>query len=179
MEALINNSFFWGELYIPQLSNTSSATMGQAAISGKKDLDMYIAKYQKEYLIQMFGADLAADLPPELIALVVDEETKTSPIANAVYYHWMRANQTSTLPTGEKSIAVMNSIIRSGNEKMCRAWNEGVTKNRKIHEDLYTAETIVVNKDTDNEETLNWQDDIAANIDFTDNIFVNINEFNI
>lgn len=179
MEALINDTYFWGELYIPKLSNTSSNVLSQAAMSGKNDLDMYIAKYQKEYLIQMFGADLAADLPPELIALVVDEETKTSPIANVVYYHWMRANQTSTLPTGEKSIAVMNSIIRSGNEKMCRAWNAGVTKNRKIHEDLYTAETITVNVGEDDETILNWQDDIAANIDFTDNIFVNINEFDI
>lgn len=179
MELLINESYFWGELYIPVSKNTASNVLQQSAVNSADDLGKYITKYQKIYLDQMFGADLAADLPPELIALIVDEESKTSPIANMVYYHWMRANQTSTLPSGEKSLAIMNTLIRSGNEKMAFAWNEGVKMNRKVHEDLYEAETITVNVGEDNETVLTWQTDIADNIDFNDNIFQFINEFNI
>jgi len=183
MDNLINGTYFWGELHIPQLKNTASNALNAAAISEANDLDKYITKYQKQYLDAMFGKALIAsfgdELPTEIKALIVDDLTKESPIANMVYYHWMRANQTLTLPTGEKNLAIMNTQIRSGNEKTTFGWNMGVKWNRKVHDELYEAETLVIYAGTENERTLDWQTDIAEYIDFNHNIFEYINNWNI
>jgi hypothetical protein len=68
--------------------------------------------------------------------------------------------------------------MASANEKMCRAWNEMVTANRKIHENLYEDETITVTIDEEETE-LNYNDDIYPEICLSDNIFCSINSYNI
>lgn len=180
MENLIDSSYFWGELEIDSLftNQASGIPLTEAGNNSASELDRYIAKYQKYYLVQMFGETLAANLPSELIDLIRDEQLKTSPIANCVYYFYMRANQSKTTGAGEVKMDIIRTRAVSASEKMCRAWNEMVKLNRKIHEDLYNAETITVTID-DVETELNYLDDIYPEICPSDNIFGTINTFNI
>lgn len=180
MENLIDSSYFWGELEIDSLftNQASGIALMEAGGNSASELDRYIAKYQKYYLEQMFGETLAANLPSELIDLIRDEQLKTSPIANCVYYFYMRANQSKTTGAGEVKMDIIRTRAVSASEKMCRAWNEMVKLNRKIHEDLYNAETITVTID-DVETELNYLDDIYPEILLSDNIFCTINTFNI
>lgn len=180
MDNLIDETYFWGELEIDGLfkNQASGLALIEAGNNSASELDKYITKYQKYYLEQMFGETLAADLPAELIALIRDEQLKTSPIANCVYYFYMRAKQTQTTAAGEVKMDIIRTRMASANEKMCRAWNEMVTSNRKIHEDLYEDETITVTVD-DVETTLTYLTDIYENICLSDNIFCSINSYNI
>lgn len=180
MENLIDSSYFWGELEIDSLftNQASGIALLEAGGNSASELDRYIAKYQKYYLEQMFGETLAANLPSELIALIRDEQLKTSQIANCVYYFYMRANQSKTTGAGEVKMDIVRTRAVSAAEKMCRAWNEMVKLNRKIHEDLYNAETITVTID-DVETELNYLDDIYPEICPSDTIFGTINTFNI
>lgn len=180
MDNLIDDTYFWGELEIDGLfkNQASGLALMEAGNNSASELDKYIAKYQKYYLEQMFGETLAADLPAELIDLIRDEQLKTSPIANCVYYFYMRAKQTQTTAAGEVKMDIIRTRMASANEKMCRAWNEMVTANRKIHEDLYEDETITVTIDEEDTE-LNYNDDIYPEICLSDNIFCSINSYNI
>lgn len=180
MENLIDSSYFWGELEIDSLfkNQASGIALLEAGGNSASELDRYIAKYQKYYLEQMFGETLAANLPSELIDLIRDEQLKTSQIANCVYYFYMRANQSKTTGAGEVKMDIIRTRAVSASEKMCRAWNEMVKLNRKIHEDLYNAGTITVT--INNVETeLNYLDDIYPEICPSGNIFGTINTFNI
>ena len=180
MDNLIDETYFWGELEIDGLfkNQASGLVLTEAGNNASSELDKYIAKYQKYYLEQMFGETLADDLPAKLIALIRDEQLKTSQIANCVYYFYMRANQTQTTGAGEVKMDIIRTRMSSANEKMCRVWNEMVTANRKIHEDLYEDKTITVTID-DIETTLNYNDDIYPKICLSDNIFCSINSYNI
>ena len=180
MDNLIDETYFWGELEIDSLykNQASGLVLTEAGNNASSELDKYIAKYQKYYLEQMFGETLAADLPAELIALIRDDQLKTSPIANCVYYFYMRSKQTQTTGAGEVKMDIVRTRMASSAEKMCRAWNEMVTLNRKIHEDLYEDETITVTIDSVVTE-LRYNDDIYPEICLSDNIFCSINTFNI
>ena len=180
MDNLIDATYFWGELEIDGLftNQPSGIALMEAGCNSASELDRYIAKYQKEYLKQMFGETLADNLPPELIALIRDEQLKTSLIANCVYYYYMRANQSKTTGAGEVKMDIIRTRAISSSEKMCRAWNEMVMANRKIHEKLFDDETITVTVD-DEETELNYLDDIYPEILLSDNIFCTINSHNI
>lgn len=180
MDNLIDETYFWGELEIDGLfkNQASGLVLTEAGNKSASELDKYIAKYQKYYLEQMFGETLAADLPAELISLIRDEQLKTSPIANCVYYFYMRSNQTKTTGAGEVKMDIIRTRMASAAEKMCHAWNEMVVQNRKIHEDLYGDETITVTIN-DVETELSYNDDIYPEICLSDNIFCSINTFNI
>ena len=73
MEHLIDKNYFWGGLYIADLSEARESA----------ELDRYIAKYQKEYIKRMFGVAYASldELPEELVNALRDETLLTSPIA--------------------------------------------------------------------------------------------------
>ena len=180
MDNLIDETYFWGELEIDGLfkNQASGIALMEAGGNASSELDRYIAKYQKEYLKQMFGETLAADLPAELIALIRDEQLKTSLITNCVYFYYMRANQSKTTGAGEVKMDIIRTRAVSAAEKMCRAWNEMVIANRKIHEKLFDDETITVTVD-DEETELNYLDDIYPEILLSDNIFCTINSHNI
>ena len=180
MDNLIDATYFWGELEIDGLftNQASGIALMEAGGNSASELDRYIAKYQKYYLEQMFGKPLAANLPAELIALIRDEQLKTSLITNCVYYFYMRANQSKTTGAGEVKMDIIRTRAISASEKMCRSWNEMVIANRKIHEKLFEDKTIsiVVGEET---QTLNYLDDICPEILLSDNIFCTINSHNI
>ena len=128
----------------------------------------------------MFGETLAANMPDELIALIVDDEIKESPIANFVFYHYMRDKKAVTPPAqGVNANNYFRSQLQSNNENVAIAGNDMVEKNLEIHYKLYEDETITVFADTENETTLNYLDDILPEISKTSSIFNYINIFNI
>ncbi len=162
MEHLIDKNYFWGALYIADLSEAREAA----------ELDRYIAKYQKEYIKRMFGAAYSVldELQEELADLVRDETTLTSPIANFVYFHYQRDKATVSTASGEKQINIQSTANVSPNEKIVRAWNDMVTANADIHSLLYDG-TVTM-------DGVDYMEDIYANITVTDDIFCPINVYN-
>ncbi|MFZ4798267.1 MAG: hypothetical protein ACOYMA_12295 [Bacteroidia bacterium] len=163
--AIIDESFAWGECYISSPKNANGNLLNEAADNATNELSLFINKYEKLYLEAMFGADLAADMPEELIALIVDYDTKTSPIMNYVYYFYQRSKATVTTMAGEVKNQIINTAIASVQEKMKNAWNEMVDKNLKIHQTLYDTETL------EYAIPLSYLNDIYPNIDTEADIF--------
>ena len=171
MQNIIDDSYFWGERHLPKLKNTESTTLSRASQAMSSELDLYIAKYQKYYLQAMFGETIAADLPPDIEAMLFDEETKTSPIANCVYFKVMaEQNSGVMLPTGNKTLAIQNTQITNPSSKMVKAWNEMVRFNLNLQRKLYEMGTI---------GDINWQTDINEVIDGNHEIFYYINEYSL
>jgi hypothetical protein len=161
MENLIDKNYFWGGKHLPNMEEEQELN----------DLDRYIAVKQKDYLIRMFGRDIADNMPDKLIALVRDEELLISTIANYVYFHHNRDSATFTTMAGEKGITIRNTWRASPNEKLVAAWNEMVDLNTEIHRMLYAKEIEI--------EGIDYEADILPNIKLTDDIFAHINNFNI
>lgn len=170
MENLIDSTYFIGERELGNLFNNSGRVLGEAGSKTETELNWFIAKYQKDYLEQMFGEDLAANLPEELKALVIDDTNKLSPIADYVYYFIKRSKASSTTAMGEKKLNAPNTVISGDADKGYMAMHDCITASCKIHKKLYDDETITVT--IDGEETvLNYLNDIYPNIDFENNIF--------
>ena len=173
MANIIDESYFW-EYEIAGITASTIGTTQQVGINNKlSKFQLFINKYQKKYLESMFGKTLAANLPNELKELLYDEETKTSPIANYVYFFYQRANETRTTAAGEKKLTVQNTVPTSNYPKRVQAWNEMVARNIEIHNDLSELGTL------EYAEPLDYVTDILYNIDTNDNIFTDINIFNI
>lgn len=134
---LIDKTYFVGELNIP---NT-----GNAAILER--LNFFIAKYEVEFLKKVFGTALynayatgivVTPTPDQIWVDLRDgkeyllnsdnynwfglrnETTKQSPIANYVYYWWLRSDTTPKPDDGEEAKA----YYERRNQSMIRAWNE-------------------------------------------------------
>lgn len=170
MENLIDSTYFIGERELGNLFSNSGRVLGEAASRTESELNWFIAKYQKDYLEQMFGKDLATDLPVELQALVIDNTNKLSPIADYVYYFIKRAKATTTTAMGEKKLNAPNTVISSDADKMFMAMSDCIAESIKIHNKLYLDETIMVTID-DEETELNYLNDIYPNINTTSTIF--------
>jgi hypothetical protein len=166
MQNLIDETYFWGDIDLGTLfRSTNGVLLSEAGANTSSELERYIAKYQKDYLKQMFGAELAADLPAELATLVYDEDVRTSPIADYVYFHYMRNMETTTTPMGEKGLTAQNTITKTNEAKIYRAMKRCIEESLAIHKALYELGTITVNVDTDDEEELNYLEDINDKID--------------
>jgi hypothetical protein len=181
---LIDSTYFTGSIALPGLQRGENVT-GTAKILqtvGEKDLNGYIKKYQRKYLDVMTGKSLSAalfnglelpdDNPEKGIWLslknrLANEEEKTSPIANCVYYEVMRYGRTQTAPTGEKKARSGSAGNVSGSDKMCLAWNEMVKMNVEF------LEWLEGNFDTCKAY---WG---SHEIDMEDDLFIPINKFNI
>lgn len=163
MEHLIDKNYFWGGLYIADLSEARESA----------ELDRYIAKYQKEYIKRMFGVAYASldELPEELVNALRDETLLTSPIANFVYYFYQRDKATISTTVGEKQVSIQNTASVSPNEKLVKAWNEMVEMSADIHKKLYDGDIVLSGVD--------YLEDIYANIKPTDDIFCFINPYNV
>jgi len=173
MANIIDESYFW-EYEIAGITASTIGTTQQVGINNKlSKFQLFMNKYENEYLIAMFGETLAANLPNELKILLYDENLKTSPVVGYVYFFYQRANETRTTSAGEKKLTVQNTIHTSNAVKRVQAWNEMVTKNIKIHNALSELGTL------EYEVPLDYVTDILENIDVNNNIFKYINEFNI
>jgi hypothetical protein len=139
---LINRLYFTGELNIPNSSN--------AAVSER--LDAFIKKYEPEFLRDIMGYSLHTAYAAGVLVTPVDARwtdlqdgkeftvnTKLnkwtglvdavnyrSPIANYVYYWYMRDQATQSTAVGEVATKTENSNRVSPAIKMSSAWNEMV-----------------------------------------------------
>lgn len=127
--ALINATYLWGELYVAQKSTAAVA----------ENLNLYINKYEPEFLKQLLGVSLYDDMlvglavtptpDPKWTTLrdkIINSQAKVSPIANYVWY-WMKRREVSQATgMGEVKPESENGTIVSPAGQMTRAWNEMV-----------------------------------------------------
>ena len=151
--ALITSSYFWGDLHIAGLSNTLDSNVAV--------FNRYVAKYENEYLTKLLGTILygefllgLANPSPlakwtDLRGKLLDSVLLVSPIANYVYYHYMRNLNTITSQIGEVKPNSENSINASNVHKQVRAWNEMVRLNVKIDTFLTDNNTVYTTYEQD------------------------------
>ena len=154
MANLIDNTYFWGELEIAGID-----TENNPIAEGKAtELIAYTTKYQpivlKELLsptvYDQFIGGLAtepiADKWKELRDMIVMTGSKTSPLANYVYWKWIRGHVSYSSTSGEVIPTFENASLASVNMKMIRAWNEAVEMWQDIvdflteNEDVYECQ---------------------------------------
>ena len=133
---LIDTTYFFGELHIPNLNKVDVA----------EQLTAFIEKYEEEFLTNLLGYEMYQDEDGDLFygteydhigrvimwKGLIDEEKKLSVIANYVYYWWMRNNASQTTGVGETITKAENSVRTSPSAKMTRAWNEMAASLRKM-----------------------------------------------
>lgn len=157
--SLINSSYFIGERNIP---NVDYPDVGSA-------VGNLLNKYEPEYLKALLGYELfllfeagLAEATPaakwteirngiQFTMLdgrltkwkgLVDTETFQSPIADYVYYWWLRNNVSQTAEMGEVRGKAENAVNVSPKFKMCKAWNDMVDKSLVLYEFLLVNNTV-------------------------------------
>jgi hypothetical protein len=146
--ALIDKTYFIGELYLPQ--------MGQPDVV--EVLNIFIDQREKQYFYDLLGyafgktaydginADPLEDKWDELLnggeyydrqnvlqywpGIVTDD--KVSPLANFIYYWYTREKASSTTGSGEQQDGVPAAKAVSPAPKQARAWNQMVDLHRKM-----------------------------------------------
>lgn len=153
MANLIDNSFFYGDLSIAQVSDS-------AVVSG---LNWHISEREPELLTALLGYQLYKEYLAGIGANTQKykdirdgkeytnrvgvltkwrglkftvETAKKSLIANYVYFHYSRNMVTQTTGTGEKTADNKNATAASSVLKLVRAWNEMVKMNWELVEFL-------------------------------------------
>lgn len=137
---ILDNTYFQGELYLPNLKKTSS-TVGVAAMLqavGENTLEWFIDKYELEFLYQILGRKLTESFvkglkedPQDEIwinlkkALVVESESfKYSPIANYVFFFISRRGRTQTTINGEVKGTQSFAENVDDSDKLSKVWND-------------------------------------------------------
>lgn len=125
---LIDITYFVGEINV---ANTDQLPV-------RERLELFVKKYEKRFLTHLLGETVynefmdGLELIPvpqkwqDLKEKLVDADTKESPIANYVYYFYMRDNYTQTVGLGEVKATAENAVMSNNDAKMVRAWNEMV-----------------------------------------------------
>lgn len=156
MATLINSTFFQGRLEIAQKT--------QGAVS--TSLQLLIDTLEPEYLDLVLGYELKRDYligialgSPEAKWVnlrdgveftnrkgsldkwpgfkFIEGGMNRSPIANYVYYWYLRKQATATVGSGEKEINAENAENSNSLEKQVSAWAQMVVWNKKLVEYLY------------------------------------------
>lgn len=133
---LVTDKYFKGELLIPNLESNGLGISGSICLANIQTLDDLINKYEPLFLTKLLGNTLCDEFlkgigEPEpltkwqlLKEMLVNEDKHLSPIANYVYYWFMRNEATKTTGVGETVGQANNAAIVSADAKMIRAWNE-------------------------------------------------------
>lgn len=140
MARLIDISYFIGER---QIANSNTPAVGER-------LNWFIAKYETQFLKLLLGDSLYAEFVAGLLvdpvetqwadlrdgaSYVYDDRTylysglrdataKRSPIADYVYYHYLRDAATQSTGIGEVKTKGENSTATNSMQKQVRAWND-------------------------------------------------------
>jgi len=135
--SIITPSIFIAEISIPQTANY---------FDNGGNLQEFIDKYEKKFLIELFGVTFYNELingltpvpvepptDPETFepidpkwTVVVEETDLKQMIANYVYWHWKRDETTQSAGTSEVKTKTDNSTPVNSIDKQVRAWNEMV-----------------------------------------------------
>ena len=154
---LIDSTYFIGEINLPGLQNEVV----------EESLNSFIQKYESYYLQRSLGyslmksflAGLEADEPEQKWVDLRDgaefegcrgldkwtgfiNDGKQSPIANYVYYYFMRDAATLTSGIGEVKPTGENSSNASGAVKMMRAYNQMCEQTALLHEFLLANKDV-------------------------------------
>ena len=152
MATLISPSYFHTEIFIPNILEATPVEQARAA-----ELQRFINKYEPEYLDLIMGYDmrveflagLAANPIPakwsELKTQLVNTSLLLSPIADYVYFYYMRFHLTQTTRSGEITTQVDNGTLTGSNFKQVAAYNraseQALTIREWIEERLTTYTT--------------------------------------
>lgn len=135
---IIDSTYFINEIFIAGQANSVDVNSSRSKLSG------FIAKYESRYLTEILGKDLYSDfkaglesdpVPQKWIDLrdaLANDATKESPIANYVYYWFLRSQTTTTTGIGETKQLSENADRASSIDKQVRAWNEMVDLNFEV-----------------------------------------------
>jgi len=142
--SIVAPSDFIAEIAIPQSANY---------FANGGDLQQFIDKYEKKYLIELFGVtfhnELIAGLAiepkpdPDIWAQLVSETDLKQMIANYVYYWYKRSEYTQSAGVGEVKPKTDNSTQSTSSLKMVRAWNEMAEMTRLFDLSTDTYPTFV------------------------------------
>lgn len=139
---LIDSSYFINEIFIAGQANSVDVESSRSKLSG------FIAKYEPRFLDEFLGHDLkiafldGLQIQPipekwqNLKNILVNEETKESPIANYVYFFYKRNEVTTTTGVGEFNQLSENAERASSIDKQVMAWNEMLDLSFKIYDFL-------------------------------------------
>lgn len=123
--SIITPSIFIAEISIPQTANY---------FENGGNLQEFIDKYEKKFLLELFGvtfyneliAGLEEDPAPQKWTDLVNTTDLKEMIANYVYWHWKRDETTQSAGTSEVKTKTDNSTPVNSIDKQVRAWNEMV-----------------------------------------------------
>jgi hypothetical protein len=137
---LIDETYFTGELKLPNLPVNGAVSGVALALQtvGENNLDVFVDKYVTDYLVRLFGRELALrfleeiakPLPSQIWVDVQDQllmefgAYKASPLANYVYFMVNRDAVTKTTQAGEADPDFDYAENVSNRRKFSRAWNE-------------------------------------------------------
>lgn len=138
----LDNTYFTGNLYIPNLVYRSGAGAVIQAVN-EYSLNWFIEKYEEEFLIELLGRNLynemttGVDNGEEKWIALRDKiyrvgDVSFSPAANYVYFNAMRDFQTQTSMNGEVRGKNTHSSIVPAYDKLVRVWNDMVKMCRDI-----------------------------------------------
>ena len=129
--SVIDSSYFVGERSVPNITGTHPAVTVNLA-----SLDRLILIYEKDYLTRLLGKTLydefiaALALSTEwatgLRDALRDSTLKTSPIADYVWYFWMRQQATLITTGGATEQKSENSVNVSPSRLMTEAYNSAI-----------------------------------------------------
>lgn len=148
---LVDYTFFQGGILNIEgaVLNTDSASETNRAIVDS--LQAFVMEYEQEYLEKLLGEELYEkfssyiengkepsekrwdDLIDRLVVKRNDGEKalSKSPIANYIYFHYLRHNHTQATITGVKADGDDGRLV-SPERKMIFAWNDMVEMNRRL-----------------------------------------------
>lgn len=159
---LIDQSYFEKALAVPQKET--------AAVLAK--LQAFIDQYEREYLERILGYELHKNFRTAFEAggVLADKwkdlkegkefvgvnnhltkwdgfvftqmDLKRSPIANYVFFQYLRHEASAFTPSGEVTPATQNASPANPLERQCRIWNEMVGMNNKLFEFLYQNQDV-------------------------------------
>lgn len=140
---IVDQSFFFGPLLIEGVSTGSGAGRTQEAVNG--ELRRFIDLYERRYLRGLLGRKLAdefvgyleSDTPDDVGARwqslleVLVPLPGVSPVANYVYFYYVRSNQRRATSLGVTETNSDNPIVPC-DSLIVNAWNDMVGMNRDV-----------------------------------------------
>lgn len=150
----LDHTYFTGRLSLPNLkySGTASGVAATARMSlQENNLDYFIAIYESQFLDELLGETLAANMIEGLSADTVDaiwselkgkiyyvvDGIKLSPAANYVYFHYKRDHgHSTTAMLGEVEHKQTHATNVTDSVKLVDAWNSMCRMIRPIREYL-------------------------------------------
>lgn len=127
---LLSNEYFVGRLSVPNLPDL---TVGPTISAG---LSFYSDRYVPKFLDLVLGEDLAAEFLLEIAEAyplakwtdlrdaLMDDDTHISPMANYVYFYFMRDQFPALGQTGAQFPEGTGAVVGYHTERLADAWND-------------------------------------------------------